>query len=93
MSTAPVVVEWIGAIAGIAGTLLIASNTPASKWGWPLWIVSSVSLMYVASLQGLAGVQTQQLVYTGFNLFGVWRWLIAPAIERSRQAASAEGAG
>ena len=77
MDTATLV-EWVGSASGIAGTVLIASNTKHSKWGWPLWIVSSVSLVVVANLQGLMGIQTQQLVYTGFNLWGVWRWIIAP---------------
>jgi len=31
--------EWVGAICGVLGALIIASNTRLSPWGWWLFLL------------------------------------------------------
>lgn len=85
----PTFLEYGGAAAGIAGTILIASNTEWSKWAWPVWVLSSSAVATVAVSEGLYGIAGQQAFYTVMNVFGVWRWIIRPRV--SALAVSREG--
>lgn len=70
--------EYGGAVAGITGTILIASNTAWSKWAWPIWVLSSSAVATVAAVNGLYGIAGQQAFYTVMNVVGVYRWILRP---------------
>lgn len=72
--------EYGGAAAGITGTILIASNTPWSKWAWPIWVLSSSAVATVALANGLYGIAGQQTFYTLMNIVGVYRWILRPRL-------------
>lgn len=73
--------EYGGAAAGITGTVLIASNTPWSKWAWPIWVLSSSAVATVALANGLYGIAGQQTFYTLMNIVGVYRWILRPRLQ------------
>lgn len=70
--------EYGGAIAGVAGTLMISSNTRWSRWAWPVWVLSSTAVAIVAGTNGLYGIAAMQTIYTVINLFGGYRWILRP---------------
>ena len=70
--------EWIGAIAGIAGAMLIASNTPGSAYGWIAFSASSLALTVFALHLRAWGLLCLQLCFCVTNAVGMWRWLIQP---------------
>jgi nicotinamide riboside transporter PnuC len=85
-----VVFEWIGAICGIAGAALIASNVRLSPWGWWLFLTSSVSLRIYAAAAGAWGILSLNLCFVLTNLLGlirVWR----PYIRQARSSVPATG--
>jgi nicotinamide riboside transporter PnuC len=71
--------EWIGALVGIAGALMMAMNHRVSPWAYPVWIVASLA-MFVFAWEGQHfGLALQQAVFFCINLLGLYRWLIRPA--------------
>jgi len=67
-------IEAIGAILGVAGSLLIAVNLPYSKWGFVLYIVSNVFLIGWAVRKKAYGIFSMYVVYTIVNIIGIVRW-------------------
>jgi hypothetical protein len=68
-----VVLELIGAMAGIAGAALMALN-PAELAGlaFSIWLVSSLSLAAFAFLSRLKYLLMLQVVFCVINTFGVF---------------------
>ncbi len=84
------VLEWLGSLSGIGGALLMAANTRISGLAYPLWVVSSVSLLAFACLQDHGGLALQQSFFLAINVVGVWRWMIRPPYSPLCSAADAE---
>ncbi|KKN00256.1 hypothetical protein LCGC14_1139470 [marine sediment metagenome] len=72
--------EWLGTITGLAGALIISSNIGYVGEGYMLFIVSALSILYVALKLERWGLFTMSLGYAIINAWGVWRWLILPLI-------------
>jgi len=72
--------EWLGALTGITGALLMASNQWFSPAGYPVWLVSSLSLSLFAIGKGYRGILLLQGVFTVINLMGLWQWLVKPLL-------------
>jgi len=70
--------EWIGAIGGAAGALLLAFNNRWSGYGFVLFLVSNAAWMTYGVKTNNLGLVTMQIVCTGTSLLGVWRWLVCP---------------
>lgn len=66
--------EWVGAICGVLGALIIASNTRLSPWGWWLFLVSSLSLCGYAVLAQAWGLLLLNSCFVFTNLTGLVRW-------------------
>ena len=77
------ILEWLGAISGVLGALIIASNTRLSPWGWWLFLLSSVSLCGYAVLVQAWGLLLLNACFVGTNLMGLVRWW-APSFRQSR---------
>ena len=75
---AMLVIEWLGAILGIAGSLLLSMNGPWSGYAWPIWILSNAFLMAVAATVGTWGIFGMQAAFLLINANGIWRWLFRP---------------
>ena len=79
------VLEWIGAIGGGAGALLLAFNNRWSGYGFVLFLASNAAWMSYGLMTHTFGMVTMQIVCTGTSLLGIWRWLVKPRLGRSRR--------
>ena len=77
--------EWISAIGGAAGALLLAFNNRWSGYGFVLFLASNAAWMAYGVMTNTFGMVTMQIVCTGTSLLGIWRWLVKPRLERSRR--------
>lgn len=68
--------EYIGATAGVVGALLISLNIPESKYGFLIFLISSLSLTVFSYREKLKALMTMQVVFIAINSFGVYRWLL-----------------
>lgn len=64
--------EYIGAIAGIAGTALIAAQLPLL--GFYCYLVSNSCLLYVFNRVKLRAALMMQICYFFLTLYGVYSW-------------------
>ena len=79
------VLEWVGAIGGGAGALLLAFNNRWSGYGFVLFLASNAAWMTYGVMTHTFGMVTMQIVCTGTSLLGIWRWLVKPRLGRSRR--------
>ena len=81
-------VSWIATIATITAACLTASNLGAriTGYGFIVFTIGSIAWFTLGMLTGQQALIWTNIVMTGLNLFGVWRWL-------GRQAKVEEGAG
>ena len=66
--------EMIGAICGVAGAVLVSLNIPQSKYGFILFLISSILLGIVSWQRKMQYLLTMQIVFLGINVVGVFRW-------------------
>jgi len=66
--------EMIGAICGVAGAVLVSLNIPQSKYGFVLFLVSSILLGVVSWQRKMRYLLTMQIVFLGINVIGIVRW-------------------
>jgi nicotinamide riboside transporter PnuC len=66
--------ERLGAAFGIAGALLLALNTPDSKWGWVLFVISNMAWIAFSLKKQCYGLFVQQCVFTATSLIGLVRY-------------------
>ena len=58
------------------GALLLAWRGRLAAWAWVFWIVSSLAWIVYAIKVWSIPLLTQQAVFAGINILGVYRWLI-----------------
>lgn len=80
--------SWVATIATIAAACLTASNLGAriTGYGFIVFTIGSIAWLALGLLTGQPALVWTNVVMTGLNLFGVWRWL-------GRQASVEDGAG
>ena len=66
--------EMIGAICGVSGAVLVSLNIPQSKYGFVLFLISSILLGIVSWQKNMQYLLTMQIVFLGINIVGVIRW-------------------
>ena len=66
--------EMIGAICGVSGAVLVSLNIPQSKYGFVLFLVSSILLGVVSWQRKMRYLLTMQIVFLGINVIGIVRW-------------------
>jgi len=66
--------EMIGAICGVAGAVLVSLNIPQSKYGFVLFLISSILLGIVSWQRNMQYLLTMQMVFLGINIVGIIRW-------------------
>ena len=67
--------EWLGVLAAIAYSLLVASNTGHEVLGFTLLLVSSVAIALWALIGKHHGMLVLQFFYAAAAIIGVIRWL------------------
>ena len=68
--------EWFGSMTGIAGAVLLAMNFDGSKYGFIFFLLSSFALIVFSYRRELTGLLTQQMVFFGINVLGIYRWML-----------------
>ena len=66
--------EMVGAICGVAGAVLVSLNIPQSKYGFVLFLISSILLGVVSWQRKMQYLLIMQIVFLGINIIGVARW-------------------
>ena len=68
------ILEMIGAVCGVAGAVLVSLNIPQSKYGFVLFLISSILLGIVSWQRKMQYLLTMQMVFLGINAVGIFRW-------------------
>ena len=73
------VLKWLGAVAGIAGALLIALNIGGTivGIGFIFFAVSALAWVIAGWRMGELSLVAMHGVFLAINLLGLWRWMIA----------------
>jgi len=81
------IIGWVATIATISAALMTASNLGPriTGYGFAVFTVGSLSWLAIGITTGQRALVWTNIVLTGLNLFGIWRWL-------GRQARIEEGA-
>ena len=66
--------EMIGAICGVSGAVLVSFNIPQSKYGFVLFLISSILLGIVSWQRKMQYLLTMQMVFLGINIIGIVQW-------------------
>ena len=80
-------IGWVATIATITAALMTASNLGSriTGYGFAVFTVGSLSWLALGLMTDQRALVWTNVVLTGLNLFGIWRWL-------GRQARIEEGA-
>ena len=70
--------KWLGAVAGIAGALLIALNVGGTivAIGFIFFAVSAAAWVVAGWRMGEPSLVVMHGVFLAINLLGIWRWLV-----------------
>lgn len=68
----------IGSRAGIAGAILLSTNSDYSPYGYILFLVSSICLVMWGRANNFKHQFEMQVVFTLVNLNGLVNWLLIP---------------
>lgn len=69
-----ILLEWVGAGFGIAGTLLLARKSVHARWAWPLYLVSNGCWIAFGYITGAYGMVVMNLVFTATSIIGIRHW-------------------
>lgn len=65
--------EWSGALAGLAGALLLAMRVRISRWGWVAFLASNILLIVLLGLLERKGLVVMQTGFLATSLLGLYR--------------------
>jgi hypothetical protein len=68
-----VALEWAGALVGLAGAFLLATNSRLSRYGWVGFLLANFFMLGFAIDGEHWGLLTQQVGFTATSLLGIWR--------------------
>lgn len=71
------VLGWVGSVAGIIGSLMLAMNFEYSGYAYIFYIISSITLSYWAYRTGAKHNLMMNMCFLCMNILGVYNWLIA----------------
>ena len=66
--------EMIGAICGVSGAVLVSLNIPQSKYGFVLFLISSILLGIISWRKDMHYLLTMQIAFLGINVVRAFRW-------------------
>lgn len=69
--TAKKLTEFLGALFGVSGAVLLSFWPEMSLYAWSLWLLSSFSLAYFAHIEKLSSLLTLQIVFIIVNCSGI----------------------
>ena len=65
--------EWTGAVLGLMGAFLLATNTSVSKFGWLAFLAANVAMIIFAIRIEAHGLLLQQLGFVATSCLGLYR--------------------
>ena len=70
--------SWFAMTSGIIAAIMISidAGRKITGWGFAVFTASSLSWVAVGVLDGELPLGLQNVVLTGINLLGIYRWLI-----------------
>jgi len=71
------IVTWVAPVATTIAALMTASNLGSriTGYGFVVFTVGSLAWLTLGITSGQANLLWQNVILTGLNLFGIWRWL------------------
>ena len=85
------IISWLATVATIVAACMTASNLGARITGYGFIVFTVGSLLWIATgaMSGQPALLWTNIVLTGLNIFGVWRWLGRQVrVEEGGQAAA-----
>ncbi len=75
------ILGYLAMATGIVAAILVSANIGRRITGWAfvVFTVSSILWVAVGGLEGEPPLVIQNVVLTGVNVFGIYRWLIRKA--------------
>ena len=67
------VLEWAGALCGLAGAFLLATHSRYSRFGWFAFLAANLALVGFSIGIGRYGLLVQQVGFTATTLLGICR--------------------
>ena len=88
-------ISWVATAATITAAFMTASNLGSriTGYGFAVFTVGSVAWLTVGLTSGQQALVWTNVVLTGLNLFGIWRWLGRQARIEEGGSAAAEASG
>lgn len=66
--------DWVGSVMGLAGALLLSTNTAYSPFGWVLFLGSNAAWIAFSIKRNLLPLLLMQLGFLGTSILGIVRW-------------------
>lgn len=66
--------QWFGCAMGLLGSLLLATNTSHSRFGWIAFLLSNLAWIAYALWADAMGLLLQQIGFTATSLLGIRKW-------------------
>lgn len=66
--------EVFGSVLGVISSVLVASNTRATRWAFPVYLVSNVLLVIFGIAGGHWGIVASNVAYALIAVYGIRRW-------------------
>jgi nicotinamide riboside transporter PnuC len=73
-------VEWIAAVFGVLGTVLLARKGRRAGFGFVLYLVSNAAWISFAIATGDRAILAQNIAFLASSFLGIWTWLIEPRL-------------
>lgn len=71
--TAQAFYEWLGAVLGLLGAYLLATNSVVSPYGWVAFLLANFAMLRYALGAKARGLFVQQLGFVGSSALGCYR--------------------
>lgn len=71
--------EWVAALFGMAGALLLATPVHPA-FGFGAFLASNVAWIAYSRRQRVRALLVQQLLFTLTSLIGLWNWWLGPLV-------------
>jgi hypothetical protein len=75
--------QYIGAITGMIGALLMALNIPASRFAYVAYLASTIAWLVYGWMSDIPGLVLMQSVFFVTTLIGLWKWFPRTSLKRA----------
>ena len=71
-----ILLEWSGSLLAVSAAILLALNISISPWAYVGYFFSSILLTIWGVRSKAYGIASQNAVFMGINILGMYRWLL-----------------